>query len=441
MYKRVSGWGNTPSSYTEFVSLSPDNSRVPSVTRRGFVPRGLGQSYGDSANNSGGGAINTQLLKFISVDRDKALATVGSGVTINELESECLVHGLFPIVVPGTGRVTIGGAIASDIHGKSHHKVGSISNHLIEFKLLTSDGKIEVLKPIGESSKLFWATVGGMGLTGIIVEATISLLKVETAFVKVKEQRVKNLSDLLKTLLEFNSIYSYTVAWVDLSGKFMGRGIVSGANHAELDLMKNPESISALKPLPLREYKIHYPFSFSIINRTTIRIFNSMWYHKPLGRVFQHVQKYMHPLDSISNWNRIYGKKGFIQYQFVIPLEKADILDAVLSKLRSARCNSFLTVLKSFGDDSEALLGFPTRGLTLAIDLPLNNRNLSNVLRDLDQLILNAGGRIYLTKDSRMSKTHLFAMYPHLEEWKKIKQEVDPENLWQSDQGRRLGLC
>ena len=441
MYKRISGWGNAPFSYTEFVSLSPDDSRVPNLTTRGLVPRGQGQSYGDSANNSGGGAIDTRRLNFITIDRDKALAIVGSGVTITELESECLVHGLFPFVVPGTGRVTIGGAIASDIHGKSHHKVGSISNHLIEFKLLTSDGKIKVLKPAGESSKLFWATVGGMGLTGIIVEATISLLKVETAFVKVKEQRVKNLNDLLQTLSEFNSIYNYTVAWIDLSGKFIGRGIVSGANHADLHLMDNLEAVKALKPLPLRKYKISYPFSFSIINKTTIRVFNSMWYHKPLGRVFQHVQKYMHPLDGISNWNLIYGKKGFIQYQFVIPFEKVEILNAVLSKLGSARCNSFLTVLKSFSDGSAAPLGFPARGWTLAVDLPLNNPNLSHVLRDLDQLILNGGGRIYLTKDSRMSKTHLSTMYPALEDWKKIKHEIDPENLWQSDQGRRLGLC
>jgi decaprenylphospho-beta-D-ribofuranose 2-oxidase len=344
-------------------------------------------------------------------------------------------------VVPGTAKVTLGGAIASDIHGKSHHKVGSFSCHLVEMKILDSKGNISVIQPCGETSDLFWATVGGMGLTGLIVEATINLMKIETAFVSVSEKRVKSLDELIQTLMKFNVEHHYTVAWVDLSGDFRGRGIVSAADHILLkDLPQNLEP-TKLKSVRQTERSLPIPFGFCLINNFTIRVFNFLWLHKPLGRAVQQIQKYMHPLDGFSNWNILYGKRGFVQYQFVIPIDKHSVLKLILAKLQAEKCASFLTVLKTLGQPSKGLIGFPMEGWTLAIDLPLGNRNLNRILSELDDLVLRASGRLYLTKDSRMRPEHLDFMYPEIQRWKSIKSEFDSENYWQSDQGRRLKLC
>lgn len=441
MIKKVSGWGRSLYSFTDLQVAKPSLGLPDYRNERGMIARGLGRSYGDSAGNTGG--ITLELSKFdeIHINTESGIATLGSGVTIQKLEESSLLLGYFPFVVPGTANVTIGGAIASDIHGKSHHKVGSFSNHLTEMKLLTSDGLERRAFPTGENSDLFWATVGGMGLTGLILEAKIRLHKVETSFVRVTESRSKNLDQLLTTMVEFNQRFLYTVAWVDLSGKFLGRGIVSGANHATVSDLNNRMSRKKLLPQVKHKFKVPFPFKISFINNLTISLFNNVWFYKPLGKKVQHIQRYMHPLDEIDNWNEVYGKNGFIQYQFVIPFEKSNTLEAVLIKLRDSACGSFLTVLKSFGEDSNGFISFPVKGWTLAVDLPASGANLSKVLRELDQIVVSAGGRIYLTKDSRLNSDHLATMYPNLEKWKRIKTEFDPSNLWQSDQGRRLKLC
>ena len=441
MFTKISGWGNSLHSLSLIKTLSQENPVVNEVNSRGAIPRGLGRSYGDSANNSGGTVLYAGGFNHKYIDPQSGIAVVGAGVTLHALESDGLKIGYFPFVVPGTAEVTIGGAIASDIHGKSHHRVGSFSNHLIEMKLLTAEGSLRVMKPIGENSRLFWATVGGMGLTGVIIEATIQLLKVETAFVTVKEKRVFSLEELLKVLLEFNSKHTYTVAWIDLSGSFKGKGIVSAADHAKLEHIPTKNHTKILNPINLKSFRIPFTLKNGLINRFTIRVFNLFWFHKPLGKKIQHVQKYMHPLDGITNWNVLYGAKGFTQYQFVVPLNRVEVLGVILEKLKNENCSSFLAVLKSFGNSPTGLIGFPMIGWTLAIDIPNNARNLSQILREIDQLVMNAGGRIYLTKDSRLNNKHLPLMYPNLDEWKEIKQEIDPSNYWQSDQGRRLKLC
>jgi decaprenylphospho-beta-D-ribofuranose 2-oxidase len=441
MTKRVSGWGRSIHSFTHLLIARPLENLIEKRSERGVIARGLGRSYGDSAGNTGG--ITLELCHFdgIQIDTGSGIATLGSGITIQKLEEECLSLGYFPFVVPGTAKVTIGGAIASDIHGKSHHRVGSFSNHLIEMKILTSDGLERTLYPSGETSDLFWATVGGMGLTGIILEAKIRLHKVETSFVKVVEIRTENLDQLLTTLLDFNKRFLYTVAWVDLSGKFAGRGLVSGANHACVSDVSNRKLLKRTLPKLKNEFKIAFPFGFSIINNWTIKLFNSVWFNKPHGKKIQQIQKFMHPLDRIDNWNEVYGTNGFIQYQFVIPYEKSNLLEMVITKLRDAKCGSFLTVLKSFGENSNGFISFPIKGWTLAVDLPNSGQKLSKVLREIDEIVVSAGGRVYLTKDSRLNSGLLPDMYPNLEKWKSIKKEFDPLNHWQSDQGRRLNLC
>jgi decaprenylphospho-beta-D-ribofuranose 2-oxidase len=441
MIKRVSGWGRSLHSFTDLQLARSLDCLVEKSAERGVIARGLGRSYGDSAGNTGGMTLELRHFDGIQIDTTSATATLGSGVTIQKLEEECLALGYFPFVVPGTAKVTVGGAIASDIHGKSHHRVGSFSNHIIEIKLITSDGRERTIFPSGETSDLFWATVGGMGLTGIILEAKIRLRKIETSFVKVVESRTKNLDQLLTTLIDFNQRFLYTVAWVDLSGNFVGRGIVSGANHALVSDLTDRKLLNAPKSKIKHEFKIAFPFNFSLINNWTIRLFNAVWFNKPLGKNIQEIRKYMHPLDGIDNWNEVYGTNGFIQYQFVIPYEKSYLLDIVLTKLRDEKCASFLTVLKSFGENSKGFISFPIKGWTFAVDLPTSGQKISKVLRELDEIVVSAGGRIYLTKDSRLNSELLPEMYPDLEKWKGIKHEFDPFNRWQSDQGRRLKLC
>ncbi len=441
MITRLYGWGNSLASHTYLEMINPNDNCFPLKNDRGAIARGLGRSYGDSAANSGGVTLETQLLNKIEFKLDEGLVVVGSGVTIQKLEAESMKYGYFPYVVPGTAFVTVGGAIASDIHGKSHHKIGSFSNFVTEMTLLLSDGTFRRILPRGDTSNLFWATVGGMGLTGIVVEATLKLQEIETSFLQVEEHRVKDLDGMLTTLTQLNEKYLYTVAWVDLSGKYKGRGVVSGANHLELKHLTRKLKTENLTVARQRQLVIPKLLRFGLVNGLTTRIFNSFWFHKPLGKRIQQIQRYMHPLDSVTNWNTLYGKSGFLQHQFVIPFEKSYVMREVLSRLKDARCSSSLTVLKSFGEDSKGMLGFPMQGWTLAIDLPLHSPHSSEALKEIDRIVMEAGGRLYLTKDSRMNPEHLAIMYPRLAEWKEIKNNCDPNNSWQSDQGRRLRLC
>lgn len=443
MFHKLYGWGRSLSSFTYVMECDSAgfDALLDLKTERGIIARGLGRSYGDSSLNSGGFSLGFSSLKNLCIDGKNGIATVASGVTISELEQKSLSLGYFPFVVPGTGSVTIGGAIASDIHGKSHHKVGSFSEYLIEVKLLKANGSQVIIRPDDETSELFWATVGGMGLTGLILEAKIRLRKVESAYVTVQESRVKNLDSMLSTLIQFNDKYLYTVAWIDLSGKFKGRGIVAGANHSEIQELNRRKKARIHSSLARRSFTLPFFFRISLVNTAAIKAFNKAWFYKPQGPRIQHVEKFMHPLDVVSNWNIVYGKKGFVQYQFVVPLDKITVLHEVLKELKKANSPSFLSVLKSLGNESQGHLGFPMRGWTLAIDLPLGNRNLKNLFHEMDRIVINAGGRFYIAKDSRMNSMDLPTMYQNLDKWKKIKSEADPLNLWQSDQGRRLGLC
>ena len=441
MERQLSGWGGSIKSQTTLIKLESMPSFNLIRCSQGVIARGLGRSYGDSAAITGGITLDTCNLKEIAIDTTNGIAVVSSGVTYLELERESLKVGYFPYVVPGTANITVGGAIASDIHGKSHQSVGSISRHLLEIKILTADGNERIIHPHGESSDLFWATIGGMGLTGLILNATIKLKKVKNVYINVCEVRAKNLKTLLSTLLEFNKSYLYTVAWIDLSGRFDGRGIVSGGNHSDTFQVKKGQTSERFSAIQNIVVRIPFRLRFGVINNFTTYIFNRIWLYKPLKKGNQHIQKFMHPLDGIQNWNELYGDRGFVQYQFVIPFEKEEVLFTILEKLRESKCCSPLSVLKSFGEKSRGFLSFPISGWTLSLDLPAGRPKLSEVLREIDQIILEAGGRIYLTKDSRMNSSHLPAMYPDLGRWKEVKAKYDPHNYWQSDQGKRLKLC
>jgi decaprenylphospho-beta-D-ribofuranose 2-oxidase len=377
--------------------------------------------------------------QFNEIEIDcNGLATCGSGVTIGELERAALAQGFFPKVVPGTEFVSLGGAFASDVHGKSHHVNGSFSNAVSEIKLRLANGDLVTL---GQDSEDFWATAGGMGLTGAIEGIQIQLGKVETGFVVAQHQRVGNLDEMFESMREVDLGFPFTAAWVDFSGDFRGRGIVSTGRHANFDEIssnKRGSPFESHNPVRLQTPDI---FPKGSINSRTVRVFNEFWFRKPLVDGVMNLQKFLHPLDGIGAWNRIYGKCGFLQYQFVVPMNQFEFIELVMQEMRKMKVGSFLGVLKCFGEQSRSHLGFPMPGWTLAVDIPVGIEGLSETLDRLDNKLIEAGGRIYLTKDSRMSASHIELMYPRINEWRKIRKRMDPEFQWQSDQSRRLRLC
>jgi len=374
----------------------------------------------------------------ILIDEFTGIAECGSGVSIRELEYEAHLRGFLPPVVPGTSFVTLGGAFASDIHGKSQQSDGNFSNHVAEISIIDDQGFEKKFLPESEEFK---ATAGGMGLTGFISRVHIKLKKVNIPIIYQEEIRVKNLSEMFSTLEEFEARFPYTVAWIDLSGRYLGRGLVSGGRFAleqeiskkkKLDFGFNKSQKSLSVPLLGYINFMKYPL---------IRTFNEFWYRKPLKKGLTTFPEFMHPLDSIGNWNRIYGKSGFVQYQLVIPDENREVLIQVLSLLKQHSVSSFLTVLKKFGQKGSGYLSFPMPGWTLAMDFASESNNLPQVIQALDNLVIRSGGRIYLTKDSTSSPESIELMYQDLGKWRNIKKKMDPSNFWQSDQSRRLNLC
>jgi decaprenylphospho-beta-D-ribofuranose 2-oxidase len=438
------GWGrsiHSGSSASKPRSLDELQQAIANQSAyRGILAHGLRRSYGDSALNVGGLAIDMANFSGIAIYPDTQSITIGAGVSIQTLEKAALEHQLYPPVVPGTGYVTIGGAIAADIHGKSHHLTGSFSSCVTRIRMLYSDGEVRDLFPDGPTSTHFWATVGGLGLTGVILEADLQLVQVESSSVMVEETRADNLDQMLGMINAADGEFQHTVAWIDLSGDFRGRGVVSKGNYFEGSFTEN---MRTKKPISKGSAQLTFPEigNRSLINRQSVRAFNEVWYRKPLAHGLSSIESFMHPLDRIQNWNRIYGKPGFLQYQFVVPDGNEDFLEQVLAKMRTIGAASFLGVLKRFGKGSPGYLSFPKPGWTLALDFPIRIKNLERTLNELDAQLCAREGRIYLIKDARLRPEFVPAMYPRLQEWREIRNQMDPEGLWQSDQSRRLNLC
>lgn len=437
-----SGWGLTLRSVSnEFEPRSIDELQdfvSKPQAPRGVIAHGLRRSYGDSSLNVGGTTIDTEFLSDLSFHEDSQSVTAGAGVSIRALEVASLARGVFPPVVPGTGFVSIGGAIAADIHGKSHHSTGSFSSCVKRIQLLYSDGEIRDVYPEGPTSEHFWATVGGLGLTGLILEADLQLIPMKTPSVLVEETRVQNLDEMLSLLSVSDKDFQHTVAWIDLSGDFRGRGVVGKGNYVttESSEVQSPPKIKEGLSLPFPKVG-----GISFINKYTVRAFNEMWFRKPLTNGVSTIDSFMHPLDKLQNWNRIYGGRGFLQYQFVVPEGNEDFLAHVLQVMKGLGAASFLGVLKRFGKGSRGHLSFPTPGWTLALDIPAQIDNLEQALNSLDSQLCARGGRIYLIKDARLKADFVPLMYPRLEEWRSIRNNMDPNGTWQSDQSRRLKLC
>ncbi|MBV9651579.1 MAG: FAD-binding oxidoreductase [Pseudonocardiales bacterium] len=444
--RALTGWGRTAPS-TARVLTNPTHESIQRAVRaageRGVIARGLGRSYGDPAQNAGGLVIDmTGLARIHSLDASTGLATVDAGVSLDALMRAALPLGLWVPVLPGTRQVTVGGAIAADIHGKNHHSAGTFGNHVRSLDLVVADGSIITLTP---SDELFWATVGGMGLTGIIISATIALTPVESAYFVVDTDRTTNLDELMALLTDgSDDDYDYSAAWFDAmsTGAKLGRAVLTRGSIARADqlppkLRRNPlafdapQLFTAPKALPN-----------GLANKATFMALSEAWYRKaPKSRrgEIQNLTSFYHPLDMIGEWNRAYGPRGFLQYQFVVPFGAEDTFRRIVEQIARSGHVSFLNVLKRFGEASPAPLSFPHPGWTITVDLPIR-RGLAEFCDRLDLQVLDAGGRLYLAKESRTSPAALHRMYPRIDEWRKLRATADPAGVFASDLSRRLEL-
>jgi decaprenylphospho-beta-D-ribofuranose 2-oxidase len=416
---------------------------------RGVVARGLGRSYGDIAQNAGGLVIDmTTLDRIYGVHESTATVDVDAGVSLDALLRVVLPHGLWIPVLPGTRQVTVGGAIACDVHGKNHHSAGSFGNHVRAMSLLIADGSVLTLEPDGTpddpDGSIFWATVGGAGLTGIILRVTLGLERVETAYFIADGLITDSLEETIAAHTDGSeSRYTYSSAWFDAISEppKLGRAAISRGSIARLDqlptkLQSDPLRFDA-KPL------VNLPdvFPNGLANKFTFSTLGGLWYAKS-GTYTDKIQSltgFYHPLDLIGDWNRAYGSDGFLQYQFVVPLAAREEFVSIVRDIQRSGHYSFLNVFKLFGEGNRAPLSYPMAGWNVCVDFPIKD-GLSPFLTRLDRQVLEFGGRLYVAKDSRTTAATFHAMYPRLDEWIAVRRRVDPDGVFASDLARRLEL-
>ena len=445
--KPLSGWGRYP---VESCHLFRPEKRsevaatLVSGLQPSYISRGLGRSYGDAALNENAGVIWHVLLnRFLSFDGASGVLECESGVSLAEIIQYFLPRGWFLPVTPGTKFVTVGGAIAADIHGKNHHRDGSFSNFVLDFRLLTSNGEVLLCSPT-VYPEIFWATVGGMGLTGVVLSARLRLRRVDSAYVFVDFHKAPNLDEALETMEASDERYDYSVAWIDAlaTGKTMGRSVLMRGNHAAAaELPARVRQALAAPAVP--QWNLFVDFPSGTLNRLTVKAFNTAYYavHRTAPRQLASFEKFFYPLDAINQWNRMYGKRGFVQYQIALPQASGRAgLRTILDRLARSGRASFLAVLKRFGDAGSGLLSFPLHGYTLALDIPVA-RGLVPFLHELDRMTLDYGGRIYLAKDAVVRAEDFAAMYPKLESFRAIQRKLDPKRLFSSSLARRLRIC
>ena len=444
MKRVLSGWGNYPRLECEVKRPASLRSlRNESASASSSIARGLGRSYADQALSERGLVLETLAFDhYRSFDEASGLLVCEAGVSLEMILRDFAPRGFLPMITPGTKFVTIGGCIANDVHGKAHHVDGCFSRCTESFRVMLASGEV-VNASRDENADLFWASFGGMGLLGHIVEASIWLRKVETTYFQQRALVVSNLDEMLDALDAHNHV-PYSVAWVDslAKGKSLGRGVLTMGDHAaRADL---PSKLAA-DPLRVSERSpLLVPFDppSGALNTATIRVLNTVLDQmQRRGAAIAHYEKFFYPLDFINDWNRGYGKRGFTQYQFVVPMDGArENLRELLSTIAKSGQSPFLNVLKRFGPETpETQLSFPFEGYTFAIDFPVRE-GLSDLLAHLDQRVLAMGGRIYLGKDAFLSQDTFEAMYPKLAEWKAVKAKYDPEQRFVSSLSRRLGL-
>jgi FAD/FMN-containing dehydrogenase len=441
MKKTIANWGNYPQVETDERSFSFIEELPPIVSsHEHIIARGNGRCYGDASLART--TISTlKFNKIISFDKERGVFECQSGITLDQVLEVIVPAGWFLPVTPGTKFITVGGAVASDVHGKNHHVDGSFSNHVVEMDVLLGSSEL-VTCSATLLPDLFWATCGGMGLTGIITRVSFRLKKIETSYIRQKQIKAANLDELLRLFTEY-AHSTYSVAWIDClqKGADFGRSILIVGEHAELkDLPAEKKDF----PLQLPKKRgISFPFNLPsfALNEFTVKAFNFLYYGKNFKKEQESLvlyEPFFYPLDAILHWNRGYGKKGFIQYQMVLPLESKEGLVRILQRISDEGLGSFLAVLKVFGKQDD-LISFPHEGYTLALDFPVRD-NLFPFLDELDEIVLRYNGRIYLSKDARMKRDIFWRSYPNAARFCAIVKKYNPGFTLNSLQAERLHI-
>ncbi len=456
--RSLTGFGQTAPSVAQVLS-TPDveviaaavrqvadaSAASPSYLRRGIVASGLGRSYGDHACNGGGIVVDmTRLNRIHSLSSETAIADVDAGVSLDQLMKTALPFGLWVPVLPGTRQVTVGGAIGSDIHGKNHHSAGSFGNHVLSLDLLMADGQVRTLTPDGADSELFWATIGGNGLTGIVIRARIAMTRTETAYFIADGIATADLDETIAVHTDGSEDnFTYSSAWFDLISPppKLGRAAVSRGSLAKLDqlpakLAKNPLKFDAPQLL-----KVPDIFPVSAMNKLSFTAIGEVYYR--LGGTYSgkimNLSQFYHMLDLVSGWNNAYGPKGFAQHQFLVPPDALDEFKAIIRWIQTSGQYSALNVFKLFGPGNKAPLSFPMAGWNVAMDFPIK-AGVNEFLNELDDRAMEFGGRVYTAKDSRVSAEKFHRMYPRIDEWIATRRKADPDGVFASDMARRLEL-
>lgn len=462
----LTGWGRTAATTAQVLS-TPDpeliaqavaavaghNADSPSHLRRGIVARGLGRSYGDVAQNAGGIVVDMAPLNRVhSIDPGAATVDVDAGVSLDDLMRAALPHGLWVPVLPGTRQVTVGGAIGCDVHGKNHHSAGSFGNHVASMELLVADGRVLHLTPDGSAddldASLFWATVGGVGLTGIILRVVLNMTRCETAYFLADGVVTDTLDETIAVHSDGSeSRYDYSSAWFDAISPApkLGRAALSRGSLATLDQLRDKAPKLAADPLAFHAkplFELPDVFPNGLANKYTFTLLGNVWYAKSgnyTGKI-QSLTGFYHPLDMFSEWNRAYGSHGFLQYQFVVPPTAVAEFKELIRDIQASGHYSFLNVFKLFGPGNRAPLSYPMAGWNVCVDFPIK-AGLEEFLSGLDARILSFGGRLYTAKDSRTTAATFHAMYPRIDEWIATRRRIDPYGVFASDLARRLELA
>ncbi|MER5360790.1 FAD-binding oxidoreductase [Streptomyces sp. NPDC002785] len=442
----LSGWGRTaPTTAVRFCPRTYEEAAatVRGCGPRGSIARGLGRAHGDAAQNAGGSVLDmTALNRIRTVDAGTGLVVCDAGISLHRLMEVLLPLGWFVPVTPATRYVTVGGAIGADVHGRNHHFSGSFSRHVQELKLLTAEGAIRTVRP---GTDLFDATAGGLGLTGVILSATLRCHRVTSSWMSVDTERTVDLDDLLARLSAGDHRYRYSAAWIDLlaRGRATGRSVLTRGEHVPRYALP---ARARRTPLMFRPGQLPVAPALvpeGLLGRTSVALFNELRYRSaPRYRIgeLQKLSTFFHPLDGLPHWNRIHGRGGSVRYQFVVGHGQEEALRRIVHRISRRRCPSFLAVLKRFGEGDPGWLSFPMPGWALALDLPTALPGLAEFLDSLDEEVAEADGRVCLAKDSRLRPQMLAAMYPRLAEFRSLRAELDPSGAFRSDLSRRLSL-
>ena len=429
-----SGWGGYPTSSCSVYRFDSKQSLQEILnTQHLLIARGNGRSYGDSSL-----ADNLILVRpynyFLDFDKKEGILHCQAGVLLSEILETVVPEGWFLTVTPGTRFVTVGGAIASDVHGKNHHVAGTFSQSVLEFSLMKQDGQVVVCSD-SENQELYRATCGGMGLTGVILDAKIKLQPITSSMINQLTVKTRNLAETFEAFEQYKES-TYSVAWIDClaSGRNLGRSLLMLGEHAQ----EGP------RVYEIRQ-KLSVPFNFPsfVLNKYSTRAFNAAYYaraSKGLAQQQVDIDSFFYPLDALDHWNRIYGKRGFLQYQFVLPLDRSyQGLEKVLNKISSAGKGSFLAVLKLFGKANDNWLSFPMEGYTLSLDFKME-MGLLDLFAELDKIVIDYGGRFYLAKDARISREKFESGYKDIEKFRELRDAQQMNKKFNSKQSGRVEI-